>query len=112
MSHCIQQEAVLIQKRFLTVAVIIVCGLLAGCSEPCVPAETVRIKIQETVYRLPASFQPYIHLDKKEFPTQSRIQNGLRVREYCQKTEDPPTTVDNFGFGQRSLNQIASEKPK
>lgn len=105
-------EALVIIKRVLKAASILACGLLAGCDEPCVPAETVRVKIQETVYRLPAVFQPYILVSDKEFPTRDKIQDGLRVQEYCQKSEDPPAAVDSFSFEQRSLNKIASERPE
>ncbi|MEZ0167971.1 hypothetical protein [Microvirga sp. TS319] len=102
----------MIQKRFLTVAIIIVCDLLAGCSKPCVPAETVRIKIQETVYRLPAAFQPTIYVGRKTFPTRDKIRDGRRVQEYCQRPEDPPATADGFSLGQRSLSLIMKRYPE
>lgn len=102
----------MIQKHFFTAAIIIVCGLLAGCDEPCVPAETVRIKIQDTVYKVPAAFQPTIYVGGKTFPTRDKTRDGRRIQEYCQRPKDPPATADGFSLGQKWLDRIASQYPE
>jgi hypothetical protein len=101
------------QIKKTTAAALLACGFLTGCDlERCVPAETVRVKIQETVYRLPAVFQPYISVGNKEFPTQDKIQGARLIQEYCQKPEDPPATADSFGFGRQSIDLIATQRPE
>lgn len=90
-------------------AALIACGLLTGCSfERCVPAETVRVKIQDTVYRLPAAFQPDIY--SKELRTQFRVETGRH--EYCQKPEDSPPDAEGFSLDARSLDRIAAQQPE
>jgi hypothetical protein len=101
------------QIKKTTAAALLACGFLTGCDlERCVPAETVRVKIQETVYRLPAVFQPYISVGNKAFPIQYKIRGGWRIKEYCQKPEDPPPTAGSFGFGQKSIDLIATRRPE
>lgn len=100
------------REHSLTAAIILVCGLLAGCSEQCVPAETVRVKIQNTVYRLPASFQPSIHGRKKNFPTRDTFQGGIRIQQYCQKPDDPPFAADTIILGRQDLDRIVAQRPE
>jgi hypothetical protein len=95
----------------LTPAIILACGLLASCDlERCVPAETVRVKLGETVYRLPASYRP--NLFDTKLATQYVLRNGRNVQEYCQKPEDPAATAGAFSLGQKSLELIAAQRPE
>ena len=101
----------MIRAGVTTLATALACNVLVGCDfERCVPANVVRIKINGTVYHLPASVRPGVFGSKLR--TEFRLRDGRNVKEYCQKPEAPPAPASAFGFVQPSITRLTERRPE
>jgi len=101
----------LLKKPAFIVVLMPIFGFVSGCkAEECKSAGNVRIKIQNNLYELPASYQPYITSGNKEFPTRDKIQDGQLIHQYCQRSDEVPFNADAIILNRRALNRIAAEK--
>lgn len=74
----------------------------------CERADPVRLQFNGTEYRIPAALQPD-YSPPEALPTRDYFPNGVRAKQYCQHSQDPPAVVDRIAFPPKQLSAWASQ---
>ncbi|MGT2435740.1 hypothetical protein ACU4GH_07645 [Bradyrhizobium betae] len=74
----------------------------------CERADPVRLRLNGIEYRIPAALQPD-YSPPEALPTRDYFPNGVRAKQYCQHSQDPPAAVDRIAFPPKQLSAWASQ---
>ena len=99
----------------LTSGFILLCGFgltldvgRAFGEATCEFADPVRFQLNGIEYRIPAALQPN-YSPQQALPTRDYFPNGVRTKQYCQSSQNPPAVVDRIAFPAKSLIAWARE---
>ena len=98
--------ATLVMSSFVSLLAIVFSGAQARSETGCTVADTVRFSLNDTVYRIPVSLQPWFSPDNA-LATQDYFPAGVRATKYCQSPQDPSSRVQSVGFPKQILIDIA-----
>lgn len=99
-------SATLVVSSFVYLLVIVFSCAQARSETGCTVADTVRFSLNDTVYRIPASLQPWFSPDNAVV-TQDYFPAGVRAKKYCQSPQDPPSKVVSVAFPSQALIDLA-----
>ncbi|WP_271588394.1 hypothetical protein [Bradyrhizobium sp. CCBAU 53415] len=74
----------------------------------CERADPVRLQLNGIEYRIPAALQPD-YSPQEALPTRDYFPNGVRAKQYCQHSQDPPAVVDRIAFPAKHLSAWARQ---
>lgn len=74
----------------------------------CERADPVRLQLNGIEYRIPAALQPD-YSPPEALPTRDYFPNGVRAKQYCQHSQDPPAAVDRIAFPPKQLSSWARQ---